>query len=208
MAPEIITFNINFSVVDSNYIKCAEMALQKIESVKSYFIENYIDKDLIKTNDYSIVEQREYDQISRKQVSKGYRANIPIFIKTEVDNPKNNQIFEIIKSNFQSNFNINFHLSEIQIETIKEKLIELAVEDAKSKAQLLAKNSNVKLGKIGKIQYGEPRAIRNFTHSNYELINSSQLETMSSDRKLRITVLNPVKKEMRTSVMIAWMIEY
>ena len=208
MAPEIITFNINFSVVDTNYTRCAEMALQKIESVKSQFIKNSIDEELIKTNNYSIVEQREYDQVSRKQVFKGYRASIPILIKTEVDDPRNNQIFEIIKNNFQSNFNIKFDLSQIQIDTIKEKLIELAIEDANLKAQLLAKNSKIKLGRISKIQYGEPRTIRNFTHSNYELLNSGQLETMSSVHKAGITVLNPAKKEMRTSVMIAWMIEY
>lgn len=208
MTPEIIAFNINFSVVDTNYNRCAELTFQKIESVKSQFIKNGIDKELIETNNYSIAEKYEYDQVSRKQVFKGYRASIPILIETEVENPLSKQIYNIIKNNLKSNFKIDFHLSQVQIDAIKEKLIELAIEDANLKAQLLAKNSKIKLGKISKIQYGEPRTISNFSRSNYELLNSYQPITRSSELKTGITVLNPAKIEMRTSVMIAWMIEY
>lgn len=206
MAPEIITFNINFSVKDTNYTKCADLALQKIERVKSQFIHNGIDKELIKTINYSIREEREHDRNLGKQVFKGYRADIPILIKTKVDNKQNDQIFEIIKNNFQADFRLNFELSPVQIEKIKKELIDLAVKDAKSKAQLLTQSAGVKLGQISKIQYGEPQSIRYFTRANYDLLHSSQLE--SSSTKIGITALTPPDAEMRTTVMLSWKILY
>lgn len=207
--PEIITFNINFSVKDTNYSKCAELALQKFESVKSEFIKNKIDEELIKTLKYSIREEREHDRNLGKSVFKGYRADLPIRIKTKADNPQNDQIFEIIKNNFKANFSINFVLSPDQIKSIKEELISLAVEDAKSKANLLAKNVGVKLAKISKIQYGEPNTIRNFTRANYDLLQSGQLmSAISRESGGNITALTPIEIEMRTNVMIAWEIEY
>lgn len=205
MEPEIITFNINLSVKDTNYTQCAELALQKIEGVKSEFIKNGIDEKLIKTTNYSIREEREHDRNSGKQIFVGYRADIPVLIKTEVNNPLNDQIFEIIKTNFQADFRLNFELSPVQIEMIKKELIQLAVKDAKSKAEILAESAEVELGEISKIQYGEPQSVRNFTRSNYELRNSITLAGMST--KAGITTLTPPKSEMRTSVMIAWDIE-
>jgi uncharacterized protein YggE len=206
MAPELITFNINFSVSDTNYTHCANLALEKIEKIKAQFTTNGIDKELIKTVNYSIREEREHDRNLGRQVFKGYRADIPILLKTKVNNPQNDQIFEIIKNNFQADFRLNFVLSPDQIVTIKEELITLAVEDAKSKAQLLAKSAGVKLGKITKIQYGEPQTIRNMTNARYDLLHPSQLESGLS--KSLSNSFTPIDIEMRTSVMLAWEIEY
>lgn len=175
MAPEVIIFNVSFSVTDTSYTRCANLALQKIDKIKLQFTSNGIDKELIKTINYSIREEREHNRILGQQAFKEYRANIPLLIKTEVNNPHNSQIFEIIKNNFQSDFRLNFELSQNQINAIKEELIELAVKDARQKAQLLAKNADIKLGRISKIQYGDPNTILNFTHTNHELLRFGQL---------------------------------
>ncbi|NQU55526.1 MAG: SIMPL domain-containing protein [Bacteroidetes bacterium] len=207
LVPEMITFSINLSVNDTNYANCTELAIKEIELVQSEFTSNCIDKKLIQTVNYSIREESEHDPQLRRQVFKGYRATIPIRIKTKVDYSKNDLIFEIIKNNFKANFNLNFSLSPKQVEGVKEKLIELAVKDAKEKAQQLAKSADIKLGKISKIQYGEPQTIRNFTRSNYELRYSTmQMESASS--RMNIESLNPVETEMQTNVMLAWKIEY
>lgn len=167
--PELVVFFIEFTVRDTNFEQCANLALQKIESVKSQFIKNDLEEDLVKTVNYSISEENKPDNRSGQQIFIGYRARIPLSIKTNVSNPDASKIFEIIKSNFRSNFRINFELSENQIENIKEKLIELAVQDATSKAEILAENLNVKLGRISKIQYGDSQMVRDFTRSNYNL---------------------------------------
>lgn len=205
--PELISFSISLSARDTNYTKCTELALEQIERVKSEFTKNNIDNKLIQTVNFSIREEREYDPISRKQVFKGYRATIPIQIKTKVDYSKNNLIFEILKNNFKANFNLNFSLSPKQIEDVKKELIDLAVKDAKTKAKQLAESADIILGKVLKIQYGEPQTIRNFTRSNYEL-RSSKLQADTNSNTINIESINPIEIEMQTSVMLSWKIEY
>lgn len=208
MVPEIISFHINFTLKNQDYSECQELALEKIEKIKSDFRKNDIDQDLVKTLNYSVRELTRRIPETGKQVFVSYKAHIPMLIKTEYSNAEVPKIFELIKDNFKSDVRINFDLSETQIEAMKEKLIELAIEDAISKANLLVENLNYKLGDVTKIQYGEPRKIRNFTRTNYDLITSQQLEAMSSTSRISPDVLTPAKIEMRTNVMLAWKIVY
>jgi hypothetical protein len=204
LIPEQLIFNVRISVSDSVYSACTEKVLKKAEMLTNQFTKNGIDKDLIKTLNYSIREVREYDNITRQQVFKGYQAEIPVMIKTVADYPKNDLIFEIIKTNFNADFTLLFALTPKQKESVKEKLIELAVEDAKQKAKIIAKSAEIKIYGIRHIQYGEPQLIGAYSRANYEL----QKETIMI-RGAASSVsdtLNPSEIEMSTSVIIAWRI--
>ena len=206
LAPEDISFTVNFSVKDENYKQCAEMSVEKMDEIKKLFIENGIDEELIKTNSFSIREVQKYDPQLRQSVFEGYEANIPVTIRTKKDYEKNDKIFELIKDNLESNFNLSFALSEEQMETVKEKLIQLAIEDAKQKASVIAKSADVQLGKIKSIQYGEPRMIGTF-NTNMELMRAETLSSVSAAKADITSILSPNEIEMRTSIVIAWEIE-
>ncbi len=203
LAPEDISFTVNFSVKDENYKQCAEMSVEKMDKVKKLFIKNGIDEELIKTNSFSIHEVQKYDPELRKSVFDGYEANIPVTIRTKKDYEKNDKIFELIKDNLQSSFSLNFALSEEQMETVKEKLIQLAVEDAKQKATVIAQSAEVDLGKIKSIQYGEPRMIGSF-NTNMELMRAETMPLMNAAKADITSVLSPDEIEMRTNIVIAW----
>jgi uncharacterized protein YggE len=208
MVPEIISFHIQFTLKNQDYTECQELALKKIEKIKSDFKKNNIDQDLIKTLNFSVRELTRRIPETGEQIFVSYQAQIPMLIRTEYSNEEVPKIFELIKNNFKSDVNINFDLSEAQVNAMKKKLIELAIEDAKSKASLLVENLDYQLGKVSKIQYGDPQKIRNFTRTNYDLITSHQLEALSSTSRISPDVLTPAKIEMRTNVMLAWEIEY
>ena len=203
LAPEDISFTVNFSVKDENYKQCAEMSVEKMDKVKKLFIKNGIDEELIKTNSFSIHEVQKYDPELRKSVFDGYEANIPVTIRTKKDYEKNDKIFELIKDNLQSSFSLNFALSEEQMETVKEKLIQLAVEDAKQKATIIAQSAGVDLGKIKSIQYGEPRMMGSF-NTNMELMRAETMPLMNAAKADITSVLSPDEIEMRTNIVIAW----
>ena len=203
LAPEDISFTVNFSVKDENYKQCAEMSVEKMEKVKKLFIKNGIDEELIKTNSFSIHEVQKYDPELRKSVFDGYEANIPVTIRTKKDYEKNDKIFELIKDNLQSSFSLNFALSEEQMETVKEKLIQLAVEDAKQKATIIAQSAEVDLGKIKSIQYGEPRMMGSF-NTDMELMRAETMPLMNAAKADITSVLSPNEIEMRTNIVIAW----
>lgn len=206
LIPEELFFNVNLSAKDSNYDVCADMAVEKLSNIKQLFIDNGIDEDLLKSNSYSIREINKYDPQTRKQVFEGYEANIPLTIKTKRDYKKNDLIFTLIKQNLESNFNLNFSLSEEQMEEVKEKLISLAVQDAKQKAQWIAKASETELGNVKNIQYGEPRMIRGY-NNNMELM-TADIMPMTREASAKITeVLSPNEIEMRTNIVISWEIK-
>jgi hypothetical protein len=94
LAPEEISFTVNFSVKDENYKQCAEMSVEKIDKIKKLFIKNGIDEELIKTNSFAIHEVQKYDPQLRQSVFEGYEANIPVTIRTQKDYEKNDKIFE------------------------------------------------------------------------------------------------------------------
>jgi uncharacterized protein len=206
LVPEELFFTVNLSVKDSNYDKCADLAVEKLSNIKQLFIDNGIDEDLLKSNSYSIREINKYDPQTRKQVFEGYEANIPLTVRTKRDYKKNDLIFTLIKNNLESNFNLNFSLSEEQMEDVKEKLIALAVKDAKEKAQWIAKASETTLGNIKNIEYGEPRLLRGI-NNRMELMSASVLADESMPSAKITEVLSPDEVEMRTNIVISWEIE-
>ncbi|WP_347841350.1 SIMPL domain-containing protein [uncultured Draconibacterium sp.] len=203
--PEELSFTVNFSVKDENYTRCAELSVEKMDKIKKLFAKNGIDNDLITAGSYSIREVQKYSQELRQSVFDGYEANIPITIRTKIDYKKNDKIFELIKDNLQSNFNLSFELSEEQMEAVKEKLIALAVKDARQKADVIAATTQVELGKIKAIEYGEPRMIGPY-NKNMELMSGGMMP-MAREADAGITsVLSPDEKEMRTNIVISWYI--
>ena len=205
--PEIISFFIEFRIEHQDYEMCSDLALETIDSVKIKFRLNGIDEDLIKTTNFSINEITERDNRTNRSIHKGYLARVPISIKTKVSDPLASKIFELIRSSLKSDIRINFELSDSQIEEAKEALLTLAVDDATSKAKILAKNLKIDLGKVTKIQYGDPQTVRNFTRSNYSL-QTGRAMTVGSVSKASITTLKPDEITMTTSVMLAWDIIY
>lgn len=205
LVPEQFMFNVRISVDDSSYSVCAEKALKEAEMLTNEFTKNGIDKDLIKTHNYSIREVREYENISRKSVFKGYQADIPVLIETVADYPKNDLIFEIIKNNFNADFSLSFALTPDQKENVKEKLIQLAVEDAQQKAEIIAKSAGIKIFGIRHIQYGEPQLIGTYSHPNFEMRKESIMIRGTASAG-GTSALNPSEIEMSTSVVIAWRI--
>lgn len=203
LMPEDLWFTVNLSVKDNNYTKCAEMAVEKMENIKKLFVKNGIDESLIKSNNYSIREIQRYDPETRQQIFDGYEANIPITIRTKRDYKKNDKIFELIKDNLESNFNLNFILSDEQMDTVKEKLISLAVKDAQQKVGWIAKSAEVKIGKIKSIQYGEPRMIGRF-NNNMELMNAGFMPATRESNAKITDMLSPDEVEMQTSITVSW----
>lgn len=207
LMPEEISFSVNLSVKDSSYTRCADLAVEKLAQIKALFVENGIDEELIKTSRYSIREIQRHDPQLRRMISDGYEATIPLTIQTKRDYKKNDLIFSLIKDNVESTFNLNFGLTEEQRDAVKEKLIDLAVQDAREKAEIIAKSAGVKLGAINSIQYGDPRMISRM-NNRAELLTSGGI-AMKMEAASSITeVLTPDEITMGTNILISWQIAH
>ena len=204
--PEDLSFSVSLSEKDMDYATCAEMAVKKMEQIKQLFVDNGIDEELIKASNYSIRKVQKYDSKTRQQVFDGYEASIPLSIRTRRDYKKNDLIFDLIKDHLQANFNLSFLLSDEQTAAVKEKLITLAVEDARQKAQWITQSTGVKLGKLRSAQYGEPQLIGRLTN-NTELMRVDAMPTMRKASTQITSVLSPDEMELQTRIVLAWDIE-
>lgn len=204
--PEQYIFRVQIYATDTNYSHCTEKVMAQADRIAEAFRKNGVDPDLIKTQNYSISEIRERDFKTQKEIFKGYRAQMPVIIKTLAGDKKNDVIFEIIKDNFGAEFSLNFGLTPQQKEEVRERLIHLAVQDAKGKAVTIAQSAGVKLGGIRKVQYGEPRLISGYSSINMAL-ETEQVMVRGASAKAISNVLNPPETEMRTNILITWELE-
>lgn len=201
VTPELIFFQVTITERDTSYGQCAQLALNKIERVKQEFQKRGLDEKMLKTQDYSIQEERKHDRQLGQSVFSGYRADIRIIIESEVPNTSNNQIFDIIKDHFTGNTRIYYGLSDKQRDGLKEKIIDLAVKDAVSKAKILVNSADVKLGSITDIQYGNPQIVANLSRPKAELLSAV---SVADSQPGTITSLSPNQIQMSTRVVVAW----
>ncbi len=150
--PEIIYASVNVRSESENYSDCQNKLLAKMDKVRSSILKQNISNDLIKTNEMTINERQEF--INGKTTKTGFIGNISLLIES----PYSSEISKKLLTAFTTdslvlNYLIGFKLSEIQKSQLRQLAIAKAVEDAKERAYLIAKSSNVKLIKLNSITY-------------------------------------------------------
>ena len=150
--PEIIYVSVNVKSEALDYSDCQNKLLYKMEKVKSSLLKQNIGRDLIKTNEITISERKEY--INGKTVNTGFVGNISLIIESPYSTEISNKLLIAFKNDSLGlNYSIGFRLSEVQKSQLRQQGITIAIDDAKEKASLIAKSSNMKLIKINSITY-------------------------------------------------------
>jgi uncharacterized protein YggE len=150
--PEIIYASVNVKSEAQDYSDCQNKLLYKMEKVKSSLLNQNIGRDLIKTNEISISERKEY--INGKTVGTGFVGNISLIIESPYSTEISNKLLIAFRNDSSGlNYSIGFRLSEAQKSQLRQQAITRAIDDAKEKALLIAKSTNIKLIKINSITY-------------------------------------------------------
>jgi uncharacterized protein YggE len=196
--PEIAKISVNLSYENKEYSICIDSLKNQSELLRKYLISHGVDATSIKSSSFQIGANYDYD--SGKRRKKAYQASQSVVVEIVNDLDKVNKIADAIgKSKTKGEMNIHFELSENNREMVKAKLIEIAIKDAFSKAQIIAKSSNVTLGKILKIEYG---AEINFTRKYSDsVVAMTKMEEMSESITLAIS---PQEIEMTDDIVMEW----
>ncbi len=209
--PELAIFRINFESTNLEYEKCIENALNKIKETKLLLSKNGIKENELKTFSFSVSKNFKYNPQSKENIFIAYKASIPLVLKMSINDSKIDRVFEIVNKKFKTNYSINFELSGSQIDSLRNEVIKLAIIDAKAKTKAICKETNIKTIEIHKIQYGDPMVLSNFAQPTYELLNKGVgyrvlLRGTRSINSIR-NVLSPPDIELKTNIVIAWIIE-
>ena len=202
--PEIVKFLINFESNDTNYSRCVENSLLKIKNAKDLFEKTGVPRNELKSLNYSVKKDYKYNSQTKQKDFIGYKTNAPLVIEIKLNKPYVDKVFEIVNKKIQTSYTLSFELSSNQLDSARNELIELAVLDAKEKAKSICRETNISLGKVLKVQYGEPKIISNFIRPGYELMHERNSKILLRGTSSTLNTLTPKNIELKTHIVIGW----
>jgi len=161
--PENVLFSVTLSSNDPDYSVCSDNLTRNSNSFQKALTDQGLDAKLIKISGFNIEEEIDYQNNTRKKI--GYKGTVYLSIESPFSYKVLSAVMETIKKNpYQFSYTVNFVLSESQKQDIINYAIEKSVADAKLKADLIAKASNLELVRINSIKYSKD-------YFNYETDN-------------------------------------
>lgn len=207
--PELLNLFIEITMKNKDYRVCSDSLFLIMQESKNVFIANGIDKNTIKTIEMGINEDEQYHDGERIKV--GYVGNIRLEIEDKFDQSFSEKLLISIRSlTNKVSYGIKFKLSESQKETLRKTSIEKAIQDAKQKAELIAKNSNVTLLRINKISYDSQNgqiSRFNFESEIVEEMRLPQVLNMESLDNVGSFDMNPKEISIYQAVVVEWKIK-
>ena len=198
---DFVRIQFDVRVVRKIYEKALSELTEKVNSIIGIIINNGFNKNNLKTSNFDIQKETKYDSKKQESYFIGYRATENLSISFEIDNKKISSILnDIWKMISDVDFNVSFYCSNPN--TYENQLIELAVKDAKEKAELITKAVGVKLLKITKIDY---------SFSEIHIENTFDYEfspkEICCESSINMPEMDPEDTKLKKSINIEWEIE-
>lgn len=192
--PEMMYVDIPIQVSDSLYENCSFKLAKIHQELKQRLIKNGIKKTDIKTDDLSVGEKTKWTKEGR--ISDGFQGSVSMKVEMKYSQQKLNVIINTLKYEaFNFGYSVNFGLSEEQKSNTLKKSIELAIDDAEIKAQIIAQKMNMKLLEIKEVNFGysdggfdilTPESDAIFCMIDDEDVSDGTLEIDISPKKIKI----------------------
>lgn len=199
--PEEIIVSVDLTVKDSLYQVCFNKAMESLKTLKHTFEKNGIDAKLIKSKAISVNEAYEWQ--NNKRTKTGYVANIALEVKGAFTQKFSDALLKSLsRDDLFINYRLAFGFSEAQQEKLRAKAIELAVSDAKQKAEIIAHAAGVKLTGIANINYGANTP--SFRPMNLMMEKESMPATKQMADNFSGVDLNPKEQVIMKSIYMEW----
>lgn len=189
--PDMLTFNIEVNVLDKQGLK----AKQQVDKKVGTFLRQ-LEKFGIKSNDVeagNLVVSPEYQYSDNKRpMLLGYRAQRYLNVKLYQLDKLSALMDSALNAGLVSVSQIEYGLKSPQ--AIREQVRGRAVEDAKTKAESLAKAFGMKLGKIYSVEYlnRSPITAYSTTLKSGDIVNASMMEDNSYQQQ-QVKVTDDIK---------------
>ena len=149
--PDIVTLSFEVAAKDWEYAESVQELNKRTDALRSSVESVGHDRTELKTTSFSVRTATRYDD--GHSVFDGYEASHCLRIQLPLDKELlNNILHSIATGGSETEMRISFSVKDR--ESLKRQAIEEAVSVAKKNAEVLAKASGVKLGKIEQIEYG------------------------------------------------------
>ena len=190
--PEELVISIPIVIVDSTYVNCSKELNFLLNELKADLLSKGFGQDAFHTGGYSVSEHYEYRQGER--IRSGYKGQVTVSLQQKYE-PALIDDFLKTAQKYKTQYTIGFILSEEQKDKLSKRAMEMAVEDATSKAKVLSKASGVRLNDIARISYGDqpgrpgPLVQVKSMASSYDQVESNGLKLYPGEISVNQSVL-------------------
>ena len=154
-SPDLLVIDLNHEVVEPEYDKAMLVATEHLDALRAAVVSAGHDKKSLKTTQFNVNTKYEsYRDKSNnyKQKFVGYCCTHGLRLEFDLDMKRLGvTLGAIADCPARPRFSIKFSVKDPT--AVSEQLLENAVENAKRKAEVLAKSAGVKLGAIKRIDY-------------------------------------------------------
>lgn len=197
--PDLTIIKFPVSNLNMNYGKAIDDLNEKVALLRDIIYSLGIGRKELKTSDFRITRETERNKKTEKYEFVGFMAHHDLVLEIPFDNSLTNKIINSI-SNLDSeiSFRISFGIKDP--EACLDLLIENAIKNAKTKASIIAKSSEVSLKEILNINYSFSSV---YFHSDTDL----EYDSMYAMSEQSMADITPSDIDMSENVTITWRIE-
>lgn len=194
--PEMMSIRIPLQAKADTYEQCNETLMRTYNELTRALQKAGIDKQLIKSSRLQI--NQHYTWVDRERKPDGFTGDMSLHLKLPHTHDNLNRFTKAMTSeSFNFGYQLNFELSEKQKSDLEETAIKAAVEDARSKASLLADELGVRIISIKEVIYGID------AQTNHPFMRSDNAKLSVEIEEID---LNPDAMEFQKNVTIIWSI--
>ena len=202
VTPDVANINFNLSSTNIDFKKAVDELNTKVNSLSKALRKVGISKEDIHSSNYTINKEFKHNYKTGEKKFLGFKVSHSIVLQTKGDTKSVNKVFEaIIKSLSDVELNLSFGIKNP--EKSKDEMLTKAIEDAKKKAEVMAKASGVELGVILSINYNTTPA--HYRGASNRIMLSKRM-TMDA-APVMVEDFNPADIKQSTSVSVVWEIK-
>lgn len=150
---DVASISFTFSEVSTNISTAKNIVSSKVDSIYSKLKDFGIEDKDIKTIDFSIRPEKEYDRSIKKYINLGQKVSHTSNVKIRNLDIVNDVLDEITKKDPETLGNLSFEVSEdVKRESVSIAMAR-AIQNAKIRAKKVSKEANIEIGKIVSINF-------------------------------------------------------
>jgi hypothetical protein len=205
--PEMLTASISVKAKADKYVDCQDKLVKAVAQVTSLLTSQGIELSFIRTNDLNVSEQREY--LPNNTTKLHFEGSSSISVEHLYSLEFSKKLLAALQNETHSlNYRLDFSLSENQKKELRSKAIELAIEDAQTKAEAIAAASGVKLLKISSITFTDNEMGRSYESDlvREERLYAGDVAFSKAGNPSPEIDFNPREMGIKKSIVVEWVI--
>jgi uncharacterized protein len=201
--PEQVDFSFTIKYESPELKSCSDSLLIITQEISDILVQNGIEREVIRTSGISVNQNYVYSQGMR--IKKGFIGTSRIEIQSILSQELTENVFRSISEfNHDVEYSVRFSFSEQQKDRLRKTSLEKAIDDAREKADIIARSNNLKLSGINRINYDEGGGFSP-VHSGFDIVQDEMMDFMGVERAMMPELnLNPKEISIMKSIVIEW----